>query len=117
MIIECSNCETRFRLEESSIKGSGVKVKCTKCQNVFVVAKPEAPEDQVAPVSEDLKSSTDSGAGDTPTQEEAPAASEPPIDETPDEEPPIDDITDPTTWGLLDRRRPTHEPPSRRNPG
>ncbi len=91
MIIECNNCETRFRLDESSIKGSGVKVKCTKCQNVFVVAKPEASEDQDAPVLEEL-GSTDNGPD---------AAAEPPIDETPDENQ-VDDITDPTTWGLLD---------------
>ncbi len=86
MIIECSNCETRFRLDESSIKGSGVKVKCTKCQNVFVVAKPEADEAQAPPLLED---------------KEVPTAPEPPIDESPYEEP-VDDITDPTTWGLLD---------------
>ena len=81
MIIECTNCETRFRLDESSIKGSGVKVKCTKCQNVFVVAKP------------------DGDGGEEPSIESH-ADSEPPIDQSPLET--TDDITDPTTWGLLD---------------
>ncbi len=87
MIIECSNCDTRFRLDESSIKGSGVKVKCTKCQHIFVVPKPETEELQEAPIVE----------GDA---DSAPPESEPPVDETPDEAP-TDDITDPTTWGLL----------------
>ncbi len=40
MIIQCDRCATRFRLDESRVTGYGVKVRCTKCQNVFIVAPP-----------------------------------------------------------------------------
>lgn len=45
MIINCEKCGTRFRLDDSRITGTGVKVRCTKCQNVFVVAPPPPVEE------------------------------------------------------------------------
>ncbi|MFQ5736358.1 MAG: DUF3426 domain-containing protein [Thermodesulfobacteriota bacterium] len=45
MIIECEECNTRFRLDDSRIKPNGVKVRCTKCQNVFIVTPPPPPEE------------------------------------------------------------------------
>ena len=42
MIIQCDQCDTRFRLDDSKVTGRGVRVKCTKCQNLFVVAPPES---------------------------------------------------------------------------
>lgn len=48
MIIKCDNCRTKFRLDDSQIKPNGVRVRCTKCQNVFVVAaSPPVEEAQV----------------------------------------------------------------------
>ncbi|MBE9529239.1 MAG: zinc-ribbon domain-containing protein, partial [Proteobacteria bacterium] len=44
MIIECDSCSTKFRLDESRITGRGVKVRCTKCQSVFIVHAPDTPE-------------------------------------------------------------------------
>ena len=45
MIIECDNCATRFRLDDTRVTGGGVKVRCTKCENVFIVTPTrEAPE-------------------------------------------------------------------------
>lgn len=46
MIIQCDKCATKFRLDESRITGNGVKVRCTKCQNVFIVTPPP-PADEV----------------------------------------------------------------------
>lgn len=44
MIIECQTCHTRFRLDESRIKGRGARVKCRKCGDSIVVLKGGTPE-------------------------------------------------------------------------
>lgn len=53
MIVQCDTCNTKFRLDDSKIKDKGVRVRCTKCQNVFTVmpptpeaTPPEAPSTQ-----------------------------------------------------------------------
>src|SRR5574337_378008 len=46
MIIQCDKCSTKFRLDDSRITGNGVRVRCTKCQNVFIVTPPP-PVDEV----------------------------------------------------------------------
>ncbi len=45
MIIECDQCSTRYRLDDSRISPNGVKVRCTKCQNVFIVTLPPPAEE------------------------------------------------------------------------
>jgi predicted Zn finger-like uncharacterized protein len=45
MIIQCDKCGTRFKLDDSRVSGGGVKVRCTKCQNVFLVS----PQAEAAP--------------------------------------------------------------------
>lgn len=45
MIIQCDNCMTKFRLDDSRIKSGGVRVRCTKCQNVFVITPPPTADD------------------------------------------------------------------------
>ncbi|MBI1912369.1 MAG: zinc-ribbon domain-containing protein [Deltaproteobacteria bacterium] len=50
MIIQCDKCNTKFRLDESRVTGHGVKVRCTKCQNVFIVTPPPVEEAQVEEV-------------------------------------------------------------------
>lgn len=45
MIIQCDKCATKFRLDDSRITPSGVKVRCTKCDNVFIVTPPPPPEE------------------------------------------------------------------------
>ena len=52
MIIQCDQCETRFRLDDSKVSGRGVRVKCTKCSNLFVVTPPE-PEAEPEKVGEE----------------------------------------------------------------
>ncbi|MBI5826910.1 MAG: zinc-ribbon domain-containing protein [Deltaproteobacteria bacterium] len=58
MIIQCDKCHTKFRLDDSKVKGAGVKVRCTKCQNVFIVTPPieeVAAEEILAQSSADRK--------------------------------------------------------------
>ncbi len=44
MIIQCDKCSTKFRLDDSKVASSAVKVRCTKCRNVFVVQPPQIVE-------------------------------------------------------------------------
>ncbi len=45
MIITCNQCESSFSIDERLIKGSGSKVKCSKCSNVFVAYPPSTTEE------------------------------------------------------------------------
>jgi predicted Zn finger-like uncharacterized protein len=40
MIVECSHCQTKFNLPDDKIKPGGVKIRCTRCKNVFDVSPP-----------------------------------------------------------------------------
>jgi predicted Zn finger-like uncharacterized protein len=56
MIIQCSACQTRFRLADDKVKETGTKVRCSRCGEVFTVLPP-GPEppglpSAVAPVAE-----------------------------------------------------------------
>ena len=46
MVIQCSECQTRFKLADDKLKPGGIKVRCAKCKHVFTV---EAAEPAVAP--------------------------------------------------------------------
>ncbi|MGK2907323.1 MAG: DUF3426 domain-containing protein [Desulfuromonadales bacterium] len=41
MIVECKACQTRFRLADEKVKLGGIKVRCSKCKEVFTVTLPE----------------------------------------------------------------------------
>ena len=49
MIIQCEQCQTRFRLADEKLKPTGTKVRCSKCKHVFTVMppEPEPPEETV----------------------------------------------------------------------
>ncbi|MGQ0793053.1 MAG: zinc-ribbon domain-containing protein [Deltaproteobacteria bacterium] len=42
MIIECERCRKKFRIDDSLIKSSGSRVRCSKCGNVFFVEREDA---------------------------------------------------------------------------
>ncbi|MDR2459718.1 MAG: zinc-ribbon domain-containing protein [Deltaproteobacteria bacterium] len=44
MIITCSYCQTRYRVDERLIKETGTRVRCSNCQHVFTVFLPHAVE-------------------------------------------------------------------------
>lgn len=48
MIIQCEQCQTRFRLADEKLKPTGTKVRCSKCKHVFTVMppEPEPPEEE-----------------------------------------------------------------------
>jgi predicted Zn finger-like uncharacterized protein len=45
MIIQCEKCRTRFKLDDSRVTESGIRVRCSRCSHTFVVRR-EAPEDE-----------------------------------------------------------------------
>ncbi len=44
MIIQCEKCKTRFKLDDSRITDSGIRVRCSRCSHTFVVRR-EVPDD------------------------------------------------------------------------
>jgi predicted Zn finger-like uncharacterized protein len=42
MIIQCDQCKTKFRLDDSRVTDAGVKVRCSRCKSTFVVKKEES---------------------------------------------------------------------------
>jgi predicted Zn finger-like uncharacterized protein len=49
MIVQCQNCQTKFRLDETKIPPAGSWVRCGKCQDVFQVLPPGSPAQDSAP--------------------------------------------------------------------
>ncbi|NBD11499.1 hypothetical protein GTY96_21265 [Corallococcus sp. c25j21] len=43
MIVQCEQCQTRFKIPDEKVTEKGVKVRCTKCQNTFRVAREPTP--------------------------------------------------------------------------
>lgn len=46
MIIQCEKCKTKFRLDDSRVTPSGIRVRCSRCSHTFVV-KRDQPEEEV----------------------------------------------------------------------
>ena len=46
MIVTCTSCKTKFRLDSSLLKAPSTKVRCSMCGSVFEVSKPDE-EDEV----------------------------------------------------------------------
>jgi predicted Zn finger-like uncharacterized protein len=46
MVVECTQCHAKFRLDDSKITERGVKVRCSKCKHVFIVSKETASKSQ-----------------------------------------------------------------------
>jgi len=50
MIITCKECNANFKLDESLLKPTGSKVRCSKCNEIFVAYPPKISEEVEAPV-------------------------------------------------------------------
>src|SRR5512133_915123 len=44
MIIQCEQCKTKFKLDDSKVPAKGVKVRCAKCKYVFSVSREQQPD-------------------------------------------------------------------------
>lgn len=75
MIVECEECQAKFKLDDAKVPEKGIKVRCSKCKHVFVVQKPAPPvEEPVVPPQEPEEAV---GTDDSP----APPVEEPSMDE------------------------------------
>ena len=54
MIITCKKCDASFNLDESLLKPTGSKVRCSKCNEIFVAYPPKISEEIEAPVEMEL---------------------------------------------------------------
>jgi len=54
MIIICKKCNANFNLDESLLKPTGSKVRCSKCKEVFVAYPPKVSEEIEAPLEMEL---------------------------------------------------------------
>jgi len=41
MVIQCTQCQTRFKIADDKLKPGGIKVRCSKCRHIFTVMPPE----------------------------------------------------------------------------
>ncbi|MBT0654491.1 DUF3426 domain-containing protein [Geomobilimonas luticola] len=70
MIVQCDHCNTRFKLDDAKVKPGGVKVRCSKCKEIFLVKRDEPIEEPAAaggvapPVSEETFSAGQNPAAD-----------------------------------------------------
>jgi pilus assembly protein FimV len=99
MIVTCNECESSFNVDDSLIKESGSKVRCSKCSSVFVVY-PETTDFEMADDTDDLALGMEEDLGaDLDSAEEA--------DELPD----LEDMMD------LDAEEPADEQMAEEAPG
>ena len=49
MIVRCPRCAVRYRLDDSRIAGDEAKLRCPKCQALFIVRTAPPPESEISP--------------------------------------------------------------------
>jgi predicted Zn finger-like uncharacterized protein len=87
MIAGCPKCGARYRVDREKLGGSGVRLRCAKCEAVFRVRAPEAPERAQTPspapanaalaAKPPVAGSRQAAAGPTTTTQPQPAARPP----------------------------------------
>jgi len=82
LIVQCNQCEAKYRIADEKISGLGVRVRCAKCDNVFTV-KPEAAPAEETPAAVET-ALVGPANGDNETQPDPPAPP-PPEDPAPEQ--------------------------------
>lgn len=47
MTVTCDSCFTKYRLDDSKISTGGRKVRCSRCQHIFLVRVPPVTEEEI----------------------------------------------------------------------
>jgi predicted Zn finger-like uncharacterized protein len=47
VIVECSNCDTRFQLDDARVPLRGIRVRCSRCKEAFFLEHPDAKKEDV----------------------------------------------------------------------
>jgi predicted Zn finger-like uncharacterized protein len=48
VIVTCEQCSTQFQLDDSKVPADGIRVRCSRCRNTFLVVPPGQPEGDLA---------------------------------------------------------------------
>ena len=72
MIITCASCLTKFNLDDSRISAKGVKVRCSRCKNVFYVIPPPETKEEIIEDFESFAKYHEELIGPGEKKEEAP---------------------------------------------
>jgi len=85
MILQCDQCNTKFRLDDAKLKPGGVKVRCSKCKHVFLAgAEPRQEESDFDALLSGLgapapaKPEEPAAAGEGAFEPQPPPSAEPP---------------------------------------
>lgn len=83
MIVECSNCHTKYNVDEKKIPATGVKVRCRKCQTIIFIKKevPQPPPQAEAEKPVSPPPSPEAPKPTAPTVSEPQRPPEPPLPE------------------------------------
>ena len=97
MIIQCSQCKTKFKLDDSRIKGASAKVRCARCKHIFTVTKEEAtlPQADIVAAFEQTPEFEAPTSDNAFTQQQEKPAPETPL-ESPDNQPETPDVASDT---------------------
>jgi predicted Zn finger-like uncharacterized protein len=86
MIVQCPQCEKRYKVEDSEVPISGAAVRCPKCTNIFTIYREVSPIELV-PLEAEAEVAKETFAPSEPppppVQEEPFVAPEPPVTEEP----------------------------------
>ena len=77
MIITCEKCYAKFNLDENVLKQTGSKVRCSKCQNIFLAYPPTEMETVAEPAEEVVGSETVSSGVEAESVEQLEVSEEP----------------------------------------
>ena len=59
MIVKCRNCQTKFNIDEALVKKEGTKVRCSRCEKMFLVFPPEPIETEAASTGTPIQAEAD----------------------------------------------------------
>lgn len=76
MIIQCEQCQTKFRLDDSKVAVKSIRVRCAKCKHVFSVASPQAMEEESVSVWQDTPALTTESAQEYAIQDSGPESAQ-----------------------------------------
>jgi predicted Zn finger-like uncharacterized protein len=88
MVVTCASCLTKFNLDDAKIPPHGVKVRCSRCKNVFYVVPPPETKEEIIENFESFARFHQELMNPTGEQEIPPAGEKTPASPpTPEEEP------------------------------
>lgn len=63
MRVTCERCKTEYRFDDSRVTEAGVRVKCTRCDHVFLVRRKSFVVTEAVPVSDEEREALERAAG------------------------------------------------------